>query len=319
MNILFRVDASSKVGLGHLRRTLALAMELKRLGYGPVFLIDERGEKLPIRMPLSRIRGMGGRRWDLAVVDSYTILPKGYQKIRSATHRVAVVADGRDPGFDCDFLIDHNLYASQKMYPAQQGRETKLLVGPQYAMMSEEIVRARVEGFTVRDRIQKILLTLGGSTHPVETIRLLRMIAHIAQEVEMLIITPAQDFKSLLPSLLPHGNRYRVIPNPYEMGKVMRQADIAVTAAGVTSLELACIGVPTICVVLSDNQRKGAQEADRQGIGLNLGKPPDWKQSKFDLLYRALVKADLRKSMSRKARSLVDGRGVKRVALELVR
>ncbi len=316
-SILFRVDASSRTGLGHLRRCLALGMELKKRGHAPVFFVDTAGEKLFLPMPLPRARTLKNKHWDMAIVDSYTISAREYQRIRSVARCVVVVVDHADPGFACDALLNHNVYARAKMYPRRQKQGTKLLTGPGYALMREQIVRARKRGYVVKKKIQKVLLTFGGGLARVQIKRLMRLVSNVAQEVEVLVLTTDKKIKSLLPVQLPNANRYRVLCNPRDVGAIMRQVDLAVSASGVTSLELACIGVPSLYVVMEENQRKSAQQAHRSGMGFNLGVQRRWTLSEFSRAYRFLENIRVRRSFSRRARLLVDGRGVQRCARAL--
>ena len=318
MNILFRVDASAHIGMGHLRRTLALATEFKKQGCNPFFLIDSRGERLTVRVPFPRIPKIGKKHWDLVIVDSYRISGAEYKKIRHATGRIALITDMKIPNLPCDALINHNLFAKDAMYSERRRAGTKLLLGPRYAMIREEIAHARKTGFRVRNRIQKVLLTLGGGPQPANAVRLLNCIASVARNVEVLLVSPSQTFPPL-PKHLPGGNTCRLIRNPKHMGNIMRQADIAVSAAGVTSLELACLGVPAMVVVLADNQKDSASAAETEGIGLNLGPPGKWTAERFHLIYHRLERPILRRSMSRKASMLVDGHGAGRLAAELTR
>ena len=160
MNILFRVDASARIGMGHLRRTLALATEFKKLGHSPFFLIAPRGQRLTVQVPFPKVGKIGMQCWDLAVVDSYKISRAEYKKIRHAVGRIALITDMKIPDLPCDALINHNLFAKDAMYSARRRAGTKLLLGPRYAMIRGEIAHTRKKGFRVRSRIQKILLTL---------------------------------------------------------------------------------------------------------------------------------------------------------------
>ncbi len=310
MKILFRLDASSNVGLGHLRRTMALAKALAQRNHASFFLIDGHGEELPIPLLFPRVNSsVENAPWDIVIVDSYSIKPREYQELATCARRCVVVSDGKDNGFACDALIDHNVYATEAMYAHRQSGKTLLWVGPQYAMMQEEIVRARSQ-FVMRPKAQTLLLTLGGGTNRDAILYWLDCIARNVNDVQIVLLTSA-------PVLLPDGIRCRVICAPPDVGMVMSQADIALSAAGVTSLELACIGVPAMHVVLADNQTLGAHAAEREGIGINLGSAEQWNPNKFLKAYEQLRSADNRHRMSQRGRLLVDGSGPQRLVTAL--
>ncbi len=317
MKILFRVDASPTIGLGHLRRTLALATIMAKRGHEPKYLIHDGGELLPIEPPFPRVSEVGGG-WDLAVVDSYLISDHEYNIVRKASKKTAVITDGKDSGFDCDALIDHNLYSKPDLYPARAVSRTKLLLGPAYAMIREEIRQAREKEFEVSESVCRILLTLGGGDQHDNLLRLLRFLAQTARGVEVSILTPkgvSLDIHSgISAGTAVPSNQYRVVHDQPDVGSLMRQCDLAVTGAGVTSLELACLGVPAIHVVLADNQAPGAQAAQDKGVALNFGAPDRWNPESFASLFRSLQSQEAREGMSSKGRALVDGQGTDRLA-----
>ena len=94
----------------------------------------------------------------------------------------------------------------------------------------------------------------------------------------------------------------------------MGVSDLAVCAAGVTSLELACIGAPMMCVVLTDNQVRGAEAVEEKGIGVSLGRIEHWDETRFRECHQKLAEFEVRKAMSLQGRALVDGLGAQRLA-----
>lgn len=98
------------------------------------------------------------------------------------------------------------------------------------------------------------------------------------------------------------------------MKNLMLSVDIAISAGGQTTYELARVGVPSILIAVSDNQIsncKGWQEA-------NFAKYAGWwSDTKImdNLIYylRELKNLEIRKKMSSIGRFLVDGQGARRV------
>ena len=94
----------------------------------------------------------------------------------------------------------------------------------------------------------------------------------------------------------------------------MGWADMAIAAAGTTTWELAYMGVPTLFVVLADNQEAIAAGMAADGICVDLG----WYSAlRPKVLAREieLLRADssAREAMGRLGRARVDGRGARRV------
>jgi spore coat polysaccharide biosynthesis predicted glycosyltransferase SpsG len=118
-----------------------------------------------------------------------------------------------------------------------------------------------------------------------------------------------------LPSLLP-GQSIRVAPPSPALPELFATTDIAVSAAGMTFVELCCLGVPTAVVQLVDNQGPGYRAALDLGLAAGLGHADtlaDRLPAVTAALRSLLSDARLCESLSAAASSTVDGRGVDRV------
>ena len=107
--------------------------------------------------------------------------------------------------------------------------------------------------------------------------------------------------------------------NETHMAEVMRECDVAISAAGTTLYELCACGVPTILYVLADNQVGAEKEFVSRGIMLDAGdcrnKEPFCKNV-GELLKGMCV--EKRQELSKKMRGLVDGRGAERIVERLM-
>jgi len=174
-NIVFRVDASLKIGTGHVMRCLTLAEALRDRGCECKFicrehpgnlidLISERGFTTH-GLPLTDVtRGLGqehdlpahaawlGADWrtdaaqtlkamgnvtvDWLVIDHYAIDERWERELRSACRRLMVIDDLADRNHDCDLLLDQNLVDGwQDRYRGKVPETCALLLGPEYALL----------------------------------------------------------------------------------------------------------------------------------------------------------------------------------------
>jgi RimJ/RimL family protein N-acetyltransferase len=101
-----------------------------------------------------------------------------------------------------------------------------------------------------------------------------------------------------------------VIPPTPSLAELLASADLVVSAAGVTLLELCCIGVPAALVRIADNQKAGYEAAVTQGLAAGLGTDP---RDHLPELRALLLHPEQRKAMADKAMAVVDGRGADRV------
>src|SRR4051812_35503318 len=113
MRIVFRVDASTQIGTGHVIRCMTLAAELRSRGAQIAFAcrdlpgnlcdtIREAGFKIGAEDLVDR----GG--WDWLVVDHYGLESRYEASKRGSARRVMVIDDVADRAHDCDLLLDQN-------------------------------------------------------------------------------------------------------------------------------------------------------------------------------------------------------------------
>jgi spore coat polysaccharide biosynthesis predicted glycosyltransferase SpsG len=102
------------------------------------------------------------------------------------------------------------------------------------------------------------------------------------------------------------------------MAELMRDADLAVGACGVTAWERCALGLPTLAVVIADNQRMIARElAARRAIAF-AGDWTEFSEEGMAAAFRRLA-ADpaATAAMSAAAATICDGRGLERVLVEV--
>ena len=108
--------------------------------------------------------------------------------------------------------------------------------------------------------------------------------------------------------------------NVEDMLSLMRQCDIAVSAAGSTLYELCACGIPTINYIFADNQIMGAKRFAEDNIMFSAGDVRDNKgffHNLSEVINVLSQSVDLRIEMSRAAQKMVDGRGALLLAKEL--
>ena len=97
---------------------------------------------------------------------------------------------------------------------------------------------------------------------------------------------------------------------------LMADSDIAIGAAGTTSWERCCLGLPTVMLVLAENQTVNAQTLARLGAAELL---PGRNATELSAALRRLAHdAAARSAMSREASAVIDGGGAPRVANALM-
>jgi RimJ/RimL family protein N-acetyltransferase len=104
----------------------------------------------------------------------------------------------------------------------------------------------------------------------------------------------------------------------HDLDQLLGEADLALGAAGVSALERACIGLPSLLTVVADNQSASAAALANEGAALLLGAAGSVSAARLRQAVQGVRACpDLLQRMSARGLALVDGRGATRVAAAL--
>lgn len=220
MRVVFRTDASSKIGTGHVMRCLTLAESLRSSGAEILFIcrkhsghiagiIKARGfncELLPEseQGDFSDVESPAHANWlgvdwrqdaeetisllksnypDWIVVDHYGIDQRWHQCVRPSVGRIMVIDDLADRQLDCDVLLDQNFYLnSDQRYRGLVTSECISLLGPCYALLRKEFIKIeKIRSCEERKEVKRILVFMGGSDPTNETVKVLMALDQLVE------------------------------------------------------------------------------------------------------------------------------------------
>ncbi|GAC41340.1 UDP-2,4-diacetamido-2,4,6-trideoxy-beta-L-altropyranose hydrolase [Paenibacillus popilliae] len=327
MHIVFRADASVSLGTGHVMRCLVLADMVSHESISIHFVSRSMPNPLQEQMKSKHISlyltGETVEEIDLdwksdadlfinyvdnnipgkpiLIVDHYGLDSKWEKAVRPWVNKIIVIDDLANRRHDCDSLLDQNYYRNaHSRYAELVPPHAKLWLGPAYSLVREQF-REESPYATVRNRVQRVLVTYGGSDPTGETIKALLA----AQNGSFAPIT----FDIVVGGSYPEPDKIRTICenmhnvnyhfNVSNMAKLMVQADVALGAGGSTQWERCRLGVPTILTVVADNQRECAGELHEAGVVNNLGWHDNVTPEKIKLALLELMNSpDLLRGMS---------------------
>ena len=96
------------------------------------------------------------------------------------------------------------------------------------------------------------------------------------------------------------------------MALQMVESDLAIGAAGSTSWERCCLGLPTLMVVLAENQTAGAQALETAHAARLIGAVSDIA-TQLPLAVMELLDATCRMRMQYASSEITDGQGVEKI------
>lgn len=335
MRVVIRADGDRDIGSGHVMRMLALADEVCARGGEARMCATRLDAALAARI---RARGLllaqaahapgsdADIEWtatcaraasaDWLVIDNYAFDAAAVVGLRRAGARMLWVDDRGDAAQSgADLVLDQNFSARASLYPARAQGGLRPLIGPRFALVRDEFLAAVPPPAVVAGRARRILVTMGGSD-PVDATALV---------VDALTRTPdpALEARVLVGPLNPRGaelaaacrdSRVSFVTATDDVPALLSWAELCVAAAGTTLYELCLFGVPSLLIILADNQVPVATAAHDAGVARNLG----WHHAlRAEPLARAIEACTIdrgwREETSRRARATVDGRGRARV------
>lgn len=339
MRVLVRADASFYLGTGHIMRQLTLAHALKEKGGDTCFVcrehegnllkfIEAQGFKcypLPILSegPLGADKITDAEtvdslvektRSDWVIADHYSI-DADWERRQSV--KVLAMDDMFDRVHDCALLLNQNFGVTPQHYDGLISKETLCLTGssfallrPEFALMRDAVIKQRG-----KDKGCHILISMGGSDQPNATgwvMKLLTTLRLPALSQITIVMGPTAPHLDLIKTQVKGLScPTRVLEGTSKMAELMTHASLAIGAAGSSSWERCAVGLPTVQVVLAENQRQIGQSLKETGaaFSVKMGEDAAFLKAVSDLVFDL----NIRHKMAKKAASIVDAKGAKRV------
>lgn len=333
--LVIRADAGPEVGAGHLMRCLALAQAWRAAGGRVVFVVAESmpalaaevaplAEVVEIAAPVGSaqdanqtlaVAGRCAAYW--VVLDGHRFPPDYLLTVSSGGSRTLVIDDTASlAAFHADVVLNHNASATSRLY-ANRAPGARLLLGPRHTLLRESFRRYRGVARDVPQTASRVLVTLGGGDIADEVQAVLGALANVgAGDLDVVVAAGfTGSARDVLTRTLPSVPfKVRLAAAGEDQADLMAWAHVAVSAGGTSSLELAFMGVPSVTLVLSENQRSNAAALERAGVTIDAGIIEQVGSSRLAQTIDDLaIDRERRASMSRRGRSLVDGRGAERI------
>ena len=325
--IAFLTEGGPAIGLGHLSRCAALGRAAIAAGARASFLLPEPARMRPLLRgvpahvlqspwpedPASARETLAGLAPDTIVVDSYAASPHFLASLRGIAQVVAV-DDVADRPLPVDVVVNGGAGAETLPYDRRPG--TTYLLGPRYALL--DAAYAATPSRPTAERVRRVLVCLGGSRQVDAALTALAAVDRALQGCVVDVVVGASGTTGFeLDGAAREMRNLTVIHRDrFGLREVMLRADLAVSGAGVTLLELAATATPIVAIRLADNQRPNFEAFTRAGVALGAGAAGD---PELGAVIEARVNrlahdGALRTATGARGRALVDGRGASRVA-----
>ena len=336
--ILFLADAGPTVGGGHVMRGLTLARALQDEGAACTFLaapavaavLDAFGADVarididPPNLP-ALVEAAAGHAlaFDAVVIDHYGLSAPDHRAIAGGKPTL-VIDDLADRPLAADLVLDSGPARQAADYDGLVPPQAALLLGPNHAPVRPAFGLLRKAALARRATappVRRILVSLGLTDLGGITGRVVDLVLPLLKREGIADATLDVVLGSGAPSLpglrdLAAGEpRLALHVDSQDMPRLTLEADLAVGAGGSSSWERCVLALPTLLLVLADNQREASQALAGADAVLALDvAAPDFETAFRTDLARLLADPPLRDRLSAASASVCDGRGAARVA-----
>ena len=341
-NLFIRVDSGLDVGLGHVMRCFALAEFIKNMNFNVYFIskkikgnisrnIENNGYRVfhldskliksskpnwkIDALKTSKIIQRFKNQKNLLLVDNYGLSEKWETTLKSIVDKIVVIDDFSNRSHNCNLFIDQNLHTSKKKINKKIPKNCKKLLGPKYALLRKEFILSRKIVKKRSGKINRILISFGGSDEKNQTLKVLKAIKKLAKEkinVDVIVGEPNKNKIKIkkICSKIENSTYYQQTEN---IAKIMNKADLAIGAGGIITWERCCLGLPSIVSTVSRNQNELTKTIANKNCIVNLGNcegltPVDYSNAIKNMNDKIIC------NMSSDCMKIVDGNGCYRVA-----
>lgn len=323
-----RVDMGGIVGSGHIYRSSALADELIKNGKSVVFLVKNKknfrlhtkGKKyhcIDLKttnddeciVKCQKLKGIKN-----LILDLQKYNEKYAKKLKNNFFIISIDDTGNKKIYS-NMLINGQIGKFNHNYSFNDS-STKRLLGTDYIILRNSFYELNKKYNISKKPIKKILLAFGGSDDE-----------GVIRKILPILISRNFHLTVILGAAYPYSNEVFLLANKYknlqikkslnEIASIYLKNDIVIASSGMTSYELACLGIPSLFIPSGEHQHKIANEFMKNGFGVNYGFWDD-DYKRFSKTLAKFSNYGFRKKMNKAGKTIVDGKGVFRIIEDLI-
>jgi UDP-2,4-diacetamido-2,4,6-trideoxy-beta-L-altropyranose hydrolase len=257
------------------------------------------------------------------VIDHYSVDQGWLDLIKPACKQVILIDDMAHRQLNVDYIINQNLNANKSMYEQVEISEGQLLLGPKYALLSKSFQSIREMQIAVKQEIKifSIMIFLGGGDIAELTLSVVEELLSLKRkDITLSIVLAAYNHTyDKIKAISLANPRVKLYAHIDDMAAFIAQHELAIGAAGISSLERACLGVPTITFSIAENQNKILTALDDSGCILIANEKVLGESNSFkSQILLLLDNLEYREDLKERGMALVDGEGTSRVVNSLL-
>ena len=251
---------------------------------------------------------------DWLVIDHYALDNYWEELASRVVKHILVIDDLADRQHHCDLLLDQTFGRKAGDYSLLLPASCEIICGSQYALLRPEFAALRSDSLERRTKpkLNNLLISMGGVDKDNVTGQILDALKNceLTNDCKIVVIlgstAPWLNFVKEQVKTLPWLVEVKSGVN--NVAELMADSDLAIGAAGSTSWERCCLGIPTAMLVLAENQKFAAKLLEKAGA-VKLMSLEGILQGELSNLINDIQTPSVYNQLSASAAALTNGKG----------
>ncbi len=329
--ILFRTSGgrakNTELGMGHIYRAINLAEYFKE--FEKYFLIEDYGgvkkvlqeknleniKTIPSKISLKNdlketINYILKKQIDIVIVDKFKVDSEFIKELKKNT-KVVVISDLKNINYSADLVVNGFIGYQNKIYINKN--KTKFMLGPKFQILNKKYSKK-----ISTKKSYDLLVTFGGydENKIIELILKILIKYHDILSIKI-ILGPVTKKSKYIRKIEREFPRFKIVGKVNDLQRDINSSKFGLCGGGITTYEFANAGIPFGIIYQHKHQKITAKEWDKRKIGIDLGFPDPKIGNRIEKLIQNIV--NNKSPLKRKHRKIVDGKGVFRVAKEILK
>lgn len=331
LKVAVRAESAPEIGAGHMQRCLCLIETLKNFVQNIEITVFCNSQLPLFRKELDLLSAkifkpleLSSNDWshapfDLFIFDNYETDYRDEVYAKKFSACVMTIDDFFYRKHKCDIFLNQNVNKQKLSTPQRDFVECKwLYLGPKYALLRQEFAK-KAEGARVRfGPVKNILVMMGG----VDNDNITKRVIHALPEEKLkennigVTVVIGQDnphFDEL--SCACTSMSFKMHVQPENLPDLMLEADLAIGAAGSSTWERCCLGLPSVAVTIAENQKLIGEVVANERCGISLqGEASGFEASVNQAVADLIDDPSCLQEFSKNALKVTSGQGAKLLA-----
>ncbi|GAB6282483.1 MAG: hypothetical protein STSR0008_12290 [Ignavibacterium sp.] len=311
MKVAIITEGYQGTGYGHLTRCLSIYQAFEEKGITPLYIAncDKEGKKFIPNVDLLQMNWLEKSEelisnisdFDIAVIDSYLASKELYERIYKTVKKAVYIDDYLRLDYPPGVIVNGTVGAENLPYKKDDKHE--YLLGIDYMPLRKEFWDVEVP--KRNGKVKNVLITFGAQDFRNLTSKVLSFLIKQFPHYDYYIVGGKLSTDEINKKNVHYYNSVYA----KKMLELMLKTDLAVSAAGQTTYELARVGLPTIAIGVADNQKynlKGWKE-------IGFIKEEIWFEE--NNLFEK-VKSNIEKRENSKIEDHIDGQSARKIIIK---